>query len=81
MEELYRSSGWLKIVSKLKLSPYKCCVVNVKLMERDVVHVSEFQGESLYVGPGWVQDDVVHQDLAASLDFDGDVGRVDAQEV
>ena len=39
------------------------------------------QGERLYVGPGWIQDDVVHQDLAASFDFDGDVGRVDAQEV
>ena len=39
---------------KLKLSPYKCCVVNVKLMERDVVHVFEFQGESLDVGPGRV---------------------------
>ena len=60
---------------------YKSRIVHVKLVESDVVHVSKVEGKALDVGPGGVEDDEVHQDLAAPLHLDWDVGGVDTQHV
>ena len=55
----------------------------MKLVESDIVNVCETYLQSLpqrQTGTG-IHDDEVHQNMAASLNLDGDVAGVDTEQV